>query len=464
MKVFENALEMVGETPMLHITQMDTGPCELYLKLELMNPAGSIKDRIGMSMIDEAEKRGDIKPGDTIVEATAGNTGLGLALVAARKGYKLVLVLPDKMSQEKIFNLRAMGAEVVLTRSDVARGHAEYYQELGRSIAQERGAYFINQFGNPDNPLAHETTTGPEIWQQMGGQIDAIVVGVGSSGTISGLSKFFKDNAPNVEMVLADPQGSVLADYIRTGELGEAGSWLVEGIGEDFIPDICDLSLVKSAYSISDAESFDTARALLRKEGILAGSSTGTLLAAALKYCREQTEAKRVVTLASDTGNKYLSKLYNEFWMEDNGFIERPVSGDLCDLIGRLHEDRATITVGPGDILTTAHNRLRNAGFSQLPVMDDGRLVGVLTEYDIITYAFGQPERLTEPVEKAMKTAFIQVDKKTAVNSLVSILQGQPYAAVVDGEKFLGLITRADVLNHLRKQIATTSVRRRVKE
>jgi len=456
MKVFESALEMVGETPMLHITQIDTGPCELYLKLEMMNPAGSIKDRIGLSMIEEAEKRGDIKPGDTIVEATAGNTGLGLALVAARRGYELVLVLPDKMSQEKIFNLRAMGAEVVLTRSDVARGHAEYYQDLGRSIAKERGAYFINQFGNPDNPLAHETTTGPEIWQQMGGRLDAVVVGVGSSGTIAGLSKFFKDTAPEVAMVLADPQGSVLADYVRTGELGKAGSWLVEGIGEDFIPDICDLSMVKKAYCISDAESFDMARTLLRKEGILAGSSTGTLLAAALKYCREQSEPKRVVTLAADTGNKYLSKLYNEFWMEDNGFIQRPVTGDLRDLIGRLHEDRATITVGPVDILTTAHNRLRNAGFSQLPVMEDGQLVGVLTEYDIITYAFGQPERLTDPVEKAMKTAFVQVDKGTAVNSLVSILHGQPYAAVVDGEKFLGLITRADVLNHLRKQIGTT--------
>ncbi len=459
MKVYESVLEMVGETPMLHITQIDTGICELYLKLELMNPAGSIKDRIGMSMIGEAEKRGDIKPGDTIVEATAGNTGLGLALVAARGGYNLVLVLPDKMSQEKIFNLRAMGVEVVLTRSDVARGHPEYYQDLGRKIADERGAYFINQFGNPDNPLAHATTTGPEIWQQMGGQLDAVVLGVGSSGTISGLTQFFKDNAPDVEIVLADPQGSVLAGYVRTGKLSEAGSWLVEGIGEDFIPDICDLSLVKSAYSISDAESFDAARMLLKKEGILAGSSTGTLLVGALKYCHAQKEPKRVVTLACDTGNKYLSKLYNEFWMEDNGFMQRPATGDLRDLVGRLHEDKATITVGPADILTTAHNRLRNAGFSQLPVMDQDELVGVLTEYDIITYSFGHPEKLTDTVEKAMKTAFVHVEKETSVDSLVSILHGQPYAAVMDSGKFLGLITRADVLNHLRKQIAATATR-----
>ncbi|MEO1118493.1 MAG: cysteine synthase family protein, partial [Pseudomonadota bacterium] len=192
MEVYTNVLDMVGNTPMLEVTQFDTGPCRLFLKLELMNPGGSIKDRIGVSMIDEAERRGDIKPGDTIVEATAGNTGLGLALAAARKGYHLVLVLPDKMSQEKIFNLRAMGAEVVLTRSDVGRGHPEYYQDLGRSIAKERDAYFINQFGNPDNPLAHELTTAPEILAQLDGNVSAIVLGVGSSGTVSGMTKYFR--------------------------------------------------------------------------------------------------------------------------------------------------------------------------------------------------------------------------------------------------------------------------------
>ncbi|MDX1481625.1 MAG: cysteine synthase family protein, partial [Woeseiaceae bacterium] len=310
MHVYSNILDMVGRTPMLEVTRLDTGPCRLFLKLELMNPAGSIKDRIGISMIEEAEKRGDLKQGDTIVEATAGNTGLGLALVAAQKGYHLVLVLPDKMSQEKIFNLRAMGAEVVLTRSDVAKGHPEYYQDLGKRIAEERGAYFINQFGNPDNPLAHRTTTGPEILDQLDGRVDAIVVGVGSSGTVSGLSAYLDEHAPGVDLILADPVGSILADYINKGELNEKNQgWLVEGIGEDFIPSIADFSRVKKAYSISDDESFATARELLKNEGLLAGSSSGTLLAAALKYCREQKEAKNVVTFACDTGNKYLSKL-----------------------------------------------------------------------------------------------------------------------------------------------------------
>jgi cystathionine beta-synthase len=453
MRIYRNVLEMVGRTPMLEVTRMDTGRCRLFLKLELMNPGGSIKDRIGISMIEEAERRGDIKPGDLLVEATAGNTGIGLALAAAQKGYQLVLVLPDKMSQEKIFNLRAMGAEIVLTRSDVGKGHPEYYQDLAQSIARERGGYYVNQFGNADNPKAHEQTTAPEIWEQMEQDVDAIVVGVGSSGTISGMTRFFRRVAPGLEFVLADPEGSILANYIRTGEIVPGAPWLVEGIGEDFIPDICDLSMVGSAYTISDAESFSAARELLRKEGVLAGSSSGTLLAAALRYCREQQAPKRVVAFACDTGNKYLSKLYNDFWMEDQGFIRREEHGDLRDLIGRPHEHRATITVGAEDVITTAHNRLRNAGFSQLPVMDGDRLVGVITEDDIIRLAFGRPSLMAEPVRIAMRTRFLKVDKETSLDNLVALLHGDSYAAVTEhgGERFLGLITRSDVLNYLRR-------------
>ncbi|MEM7431936.1 MAG: pyridoxal-phosphate dependent enzyme [Pseudomonadota bacterium] len=454
MNVYSNILDMVGKTPMLEVTQIDTGACSLFLKLELMNPGGSVKDRIGISMIEEAEKRGDIKPGDTLVEATAGNTGLGLALVAAQKGYRLVLVLPDKMSQEKIFNLRAMGAEVVLTRSDVAKGHPEYYQDLGKRLAEEQGAYFINQFGNADNPLAHYQTTTPEILEQMDGNVDAIVLGVGSSGTVSGICQYLNEHAPHVDVILADPVGSILAEYINEGTLSDkSSSWLVEGIGEDFIPDIADFSRVASAYAISDAESFAAARELLMKEGLLAGSSSGTLFAAALKYCREQTEPKRVVSFACDTGNKYLSKLYNDFWMEDQGFIEREQYGDLRDLVGRPHGERATITVGPGDVLTTAHNRLRNAGFSQLPVMDEGKLVGVVTEETIIHHVFGQPELMNAPVADAMETAFVKLDAGATINNLVAMLSVQPFAAILDGEDFLGLITRSDVLNYLRRQI-----------
>ncbi|MGE0030521.1 MAG: pyridoxal-phosphate dependent enzyme [Steroidobacteraceae bacterium] len=457
MKVFGNVLDMVGRTPMLKVQKLDTGSCELYLKLELLNPAGSIKDRIGVTMIEEAERRGDLKPGGTIVEATAGNTGLGLALAAAQKGYRVVLVLPDKMSQEKIFNLRAMGAEVVLTRSDVEKGHPEYYQDVGARIARENGWYYINQFANPDNPKAHAMTTGPEILEQMEGRVDAVVVGIGSSGTIAGLTQCFREHAPAVEMVLADPEGSVLADQVNKGRLGKAGSWLVEGIGEDFIPTICDLSMCRKAYSIPDGESFATAREILRKEGLLVGSSTGTLVSAALRYCHEQKQPKRVVTFACDTGNKYLSKLFNDFWMEDQGFTQRPQHGNLRDLVGRPHGERATITVGPGDVLTTAHNRLRNAGFSQLPVMEGDRLVGFIDEDDIMRHAFGDPERFNDAVREAMHTNFLVVEPTLALRNLVAMLDVQPYAAVMDQGQFHGLITRADVLNYLRRQMTATA-------
>jgi cystathionine beta-synthase len=454
MKVYRNVLEMIGRTPMLEVRQIDTGPCRLFLKLELQNPAGSIKDRIGLSMIEEAERRGALKPGGTIIEATAGNTGLGLALVALQKGYRVVLVLPDKMSQEKIFNLRAMGAEVILTRSDVEKGHPEYYQDLGARIARERGYYHINQFGNPDNPMAHASTTGPEIFEQMEGRLDAMVVGVGSSGTIAGLTQFFRERLPSVEMILADPEGSVLADQVNKGSYGKAGSWLVEGIGEDFIPEICDFSMCRKGYSIPDAESFAVAREILRREGLLVGSSTGTLVAAALRWCREQDSEKRVVTFACDTGNKYLSKLFNDFWMEDQGFIQRPQHGDLRDLIGRLHGERATVTVGTTDVLTTAHNRLRNAGFSQLPVMQGERLVGFIAEDDILRHAFGKPERFNDPVSAAMHTNFLVVDPTLSLHNLVALLDVQPYAAVMESGAFLGLITRSDVLNYLRRQMS----------
>lgn len=320
MKVYSNALDMIGNTPMVRVNHLDTGPCELYLKLETLNPGLSIKDRIAVSMIEDAEQAGKIKPGDTLIEATAGNTGLGLALVAAQKGYKLIIVLPDKMSREKLYNLKAMGAEVIETRSDVQKGHPEYYQDLALRLSKERDAFYINQFENPANVKAHYETTGPEIWEQLDGNVDAFVCGVGSGGTLSGVGKFLKEKNPNVKMVLADPDGSILAPLVNEGKKIEPGSWRIEGIGEDFIPDTCDLDLADVAYNVSDKESFDVAREVLAKEGILVGSSSGTLIAAALKYCQEQTEPKRVVTLACDTGSRYLSKLFNDEWLAAQDF------------------------------------------------------------------------------------------------------------------------------------------------
>ncbi|HYK99848.1 MAG TPA: cysteine synthase family protein, partial [Steroidobacteraceae bacterium] len=322
---FGNVLEMIGHTPLMAVRRIDTGPCQLSLKLENQNPGGSIKDRIGLYLIQAAERAGHIRPGSILIEATAGNTGLGLALVAAQKGYRLVLAIPDKMSQEKIFHLRAMGAEVVMTRSDVSKGHPEYYRDVAERLARETpNSYFVNQFGNPVNAQAHEETTAPEIWEQMDGKLDAVVCGAGTGGTLAGLSHFFARTAPRVAMVLADPLGSGLASFARTGKLPEKMTpWLVEGIGGDSVPPVADFSRVTATYSIPDPEAFATCRALLKHEGIIAGTSTGTLLAAALRYCREQQQPKRVVTFVCDSGNKYLSKVYNDYWMLDQGFLER---------------------------------------------------------------------------------------------------------------------------------------------
>jgi cystathionine beta-synthase len=448
-----NVLALIGNTPLVRLASFDTGPCELYAKLESQNPGGSIKDRIGLAMIEAAEQSGAIAPGATLVEATAGNTGLGLALVAARKGYRLILVIPDKMSQEKIFHLRAMGAEVRMTRSDVAKGHPDYYQDMAQRIADELGAYYVNQFGNPANPRAHETTTGPEIWRQMSGRLDAMVCGVGSGGTITGLSRYFARVAPHVEMVLADPAGSVLADYVRTGKIGEAGSWVVEGIGEDFVPPIADLSRVRRAYTISDQESLATARALLRDEGILAGSSSGTLVAAALRYCREQREPKRVVTLVCDSGNKYLSKMFNDYWMRDQGFLTGERHGDLRDLIARRHEEGAVVTVGPDEPLMTAHSRMKLYDLSQLPVLEDGRIVGILDESDLLFAVAADESAFAAPARDFMSRRLETVSVDDSIGSLLPIFDRGLVAIVYDGAQFLGLVTRFDVLNYLRRQM-----------
>lgn len=455
MTIHESVLELIGRTPMVRARRLDAGPCELFLKLESANPGGSIKDRIGLKMIEGAEKAGKIKPGATLVEGTAGNTGIGLALVAQQKGYRLILVVPDKMSREKIFNLKAMGAEVVLTRSDVAKGHPDYYQDMAARIAAETpGAYFINQFGNPDNPAAHEESTGPEIFEQLEGRVDAIVFGCGSSGTMTGLSRYFARVSPETEFILADPVGSILAEYINEGTLSDkSASWMVEGIGEDFLPEISDFSRVRKAYAISDKESFLTARELLTKEGILGGSSTGTLLAAALRYCREQTAPKRVVTLVCDTGNKYLSKLYNDYWMVDNGFIEREHHGDLRDLILRPYAQRDTVVVAPGDLLITAYNRMKLYDVSQLPVMQADRIVGILDESDVLMHVYGDDERFKDPVSTAMVSRLHVLDMHASIEDLLPVFAAGHVAIVVDDAKFLGLITRIDLLNYLRRRV-----------
>jgi cystathionine beta-synthase len=452
--VHHTVLDSIGNTPMVELTRLDTGRCRLFVKLENLNPTGSIKDRIGLTMIAAAERAGTLGPGGTVVEATAGNTGLGLALVAAQKGYRIVLFVPDKMSQEKVLHLRALGAEVRLTRSDVGKGHPDYYQDMAQRFARDLpGAHFINQFANPANPEAHETTTGPEIWRQMEGRLDAVVCGVGSGGTLTGLSRFFARAAPAVEMVLADPEGSILAPLVATGRAPAPGSWLVEGIGEDFVPPNCDLSRVARAYAVSDRDSFAAARALLREEGILAGSSTGTLLAAALRYCREQASEKRVVTLVCDTGGKYLSKMFNDFWMFDQGLLDRPSAGDLTDLIARRQADGGTVSVAPDDTLATVLRRMKLYDVSQLPVLDGDRLAGIIDENDLLMALHGDPAKFTAPVREAMVRNVETLAPGAPLEALMPIFAKDHVAVLEQDGRFIGLVTRIDLINHLRRRM-----------
>lgn len=451
-----DVLDLIGNTPLVRVTGLDAGPCRLFVKLESQNPGGSIKDRVALSMIAAAEADGRLPPGGTIVEATAGNTGLGLALVAARKGYRLLLVIPDKMSHEKIAHLRALGAEVVMTRSDVGKGHPDYYQDRAEAISRETGAFYVNQFANPANPAAHQSGTAPEVWRQMDGRIDAFVCGVGSGGTLTGFSRFFARTAPDVEIVLADPEGSILADLVAGRPPREPGSWLVEGIGEDFLPDIADLSRVRRAFTISDREAFLTARALLTSDGILGGSSAGVLVAAALRWCREQSEPKRVVTLIPDSGNKYLSKMYNDQWMADQGLLKRGGAGDLSDLIARRCDEGLAVTVAPDDSLGIAYRRMKLYDVSQLPVLAaDGRILGLLDESDLLMALTAHGQTLTTAVGAVMQSPVETVPASGSLDDLLRLFRKDYVAPVVsDSGRFLGLVTRIDLINHLRRKLS----------
>ncbi|MAH73174.1 MAG: cystathionine beta-synthase [Cellvibrionales bacterium TMED49] len=445
-------LQFIGETPIIKINCFDTGPCELFVKLELQNPGGSIKDRIALTIIEEAEKSGALGVGGTIIEATAGNTGIALALVAAIKGYRIILVIPDKMSREKILHLEGLGAEVVLTRSDVPEGHQDYYHAVARRIAASTpGSFLANQFSNPANPLAHRLTTAPEIWKQMEERVDAVVCGVGSGGTVTGMAQFFREKRLDVKMVVADPKGSIVADAVTKGDFFYDGSsWLVEGIGEDFIPDNLDLSLVDDAEVVSDEEAFQTLQVLLREEGILGGSSSGTLVAGAVKWCKKQKQAKRVVTFICDTGNKYLSKAFNKSWLHDNQLLEKSCVGNLTDMISRRADKGDMISVAPTDTLNTAYNRMRSADVSQVPVLVKGRLVGILDEENLLASVSIDSLAFARTVSEYMSTHFEVLEKDASLEALRTALTSCNVAIIFDGSLFLGFITKIDLINYQR--------------
>ena len=448
-------LAAIGNTPMVELRNLDTGPCRLFAKLEQFNPGGSVKDRIALGMVEAAERDGRLEPGGTIVEATSGNTGIGLALVAALKGYRMILVIPDKMSREKIQHGRALGAEVIVTRTDVPPGHPLQYQTMADEIAARTpGALYIRQHYNPDNPAVHEATTGPEIWDQMDGDVDAIVGGIGTAGTMTGLGRYFREVAPDLKMILADPAGSLLAPYVQTGELTEPGAWVVEGIGEDELPPVGDMSLIDEAIIVGDRESLTAARDLLKAEGIMGGSSTGTIVAAAVEWCRRQTELKQVVAIIPDSGDKYLSKMYDDHWMADQGFIERETYGDLRDMIARRHDEHEDITVPPDATLAIALGKMRLANISQLPVVQDGRVIGLIDESDLLQRVLASTDMrgaFSDLVATAMTANLETLPPDASLSDVKATFDKGFVALIRDENQYWGLVTRTDLLNWLRR-------------
>jgi cystathionine beta-synthase len=455
-----NILEAVGNTPLVRLNRV-VGQLRSVIaaKLEYMNPGGSIKDRIGITIIEEAEQRGELSPGATIVEATSGNTGMGLALVAAMKGYKLIFVMPDKMSQEKIQNLRSFGAKVIVTPTKVAPDDPRSYYSVARRLAQETpNAFYANQYHNPDNPLAHYRTTGPEIWEQTGGEIDAFVAGMGTGGTLTGVSRFLKERKPAVLIAGVDPEGSVYKDYFERGVVVEPHPYLIEGIGEDFFPSTMDLKALDKVVRVHDKESCLMARELLTSEGLYTGSSGGAAVVGAIRFAREHEAAGgrplNIVTILPDSGSRYLSKLYNDDWMREAGFLESRVAlGSVKDVLVRRYERGEVITCGQFDTVRDVITKMKAHGISQLPVMEGDKLLGLIEESDLVVPLMQGRVKASDTIERLVVTRLHTVDPDAPADALVPLFDRGEVAIVGRDDQFYGLITKIDFIAYLGERL-----------
>lgn len=450
MQVADRLEDLVGNTPLVRLDRIGHDlDCQLLAKLELLNPGGSVKDRPALAMIDAAEREGALRPGGTIVEPTSGNTGVGLALVATRRGYSCVFVMPDKMSPEKMDLLRAYGAEVVVCPTAVAPDHPDSYYSVAARIAAERpGGFSPSQYWNPENPAAHERSTGPELWRQTAGRITHFVAGIGTGGTITGVGRYLKAQDPGVQIIGADPEGSVYSG-------GTGRPYLVEGIGEDFWPGTYDGAVVDRIVQVSDRDSFLTARAVTRTEGLLVGGSTGTAVWAALHVGRELPADAVVVVLVPDSGRGYLSKIYNEDWMADFGFL-RVGEHAALDVLGRKRADLpALVHVHPDETVRTAIEILREYDVSQLPVVQAeppvvlGEMVGAVRDVALMDAAFRDPGVLDRPVAEVMEPKLPTVGAGQPVDDVVALLDQAPAVMVLDAGHPVGVLTRSDVLEFI---------------
>lgn len=449
-RVYDNILDAIGDTPLVRLNAMTEGlACTTYAKVEFTNPGGSVKDRIAMQIIDEAEQSGELLPGGTIIEATSGNTGAGLAMVAALRGYKTIFVLPDKQSEEKRAALRAWGARVVVTPTDVGPDDPRsYYKTAQRIVAETPNSFYANQYHNPANPKAHYLSTGPELYEQMDGKIDVFIAGAGTGGTLSGVGKYLKEQNPDIQIVAVDPVGSLYYDYFHTGQLTEPHSYLLEGIGEDFLPSTMCFEYVDDVVRVSDHESFEATRELVSREGLFCGVSSGAAIAGGLKYLRRNDRADmNAVILLPDNGSKYLSKVYNDKWMEENGFLgSTDPMGTVADLLG-TRQARDLVTVPSTSSVAEVVGLLKLYGVSQLPVVHEDKLIGIISEKQLLERAL-TGNRSNADVGSLAQSNYCTVDHNTNIAVLTDLFRRFKVAIVLDGGKPTNIITRIDLIDH----------------
>ena len=444
-------LEAVGHTPLVKLNRLGSHTqAEIYVKCEYLNPGGSMKDRIAINIVNDAERRGELKEGGTIVEATSGNTGMGLAIVAAVRNYKSIFVMPDKMSEEKIRALRAVGAKVVICPTDVEAEDPRSYYCVSRRIADETpNAFYSNQYHNPANPEAHYKSTGPEIWEQTGGEFDVFCAGMGTGGTLSGSGKFFKEKKPALQIVGVDPIGSLYYDYYKTGKLTQAHPYKVEGIGEDFLPSTMNLKILDEVVRVTDKDCFMAARDLVRKEGILCGGSGGAAVAGAIKYAEHVDKPLRIVVHLPDSAIRYLSKYLDDGWMRENGFLgPEPSLGTVRDLLN-VRGRGEVLTAGPKEPLKQLVHRMKQHGISQLPVVDGERLMGVITEKNLLNFLVTGEAKMDSPVGPLVETAFSTVEEDTPVASLSGLFNQGTVVLVLHEKRISGVVTKIDLIEFM---------------
>jgi cystathionine beta-synthase len=443
-------LDAIGNTPIIRLNRVtERVDSPIYVKCEFLNPGGSIKDRVGLAMIEDAERRGLLHPGGTIIEATSGNTGVGLALAAAVKGYQLVFVLPDKMSEEKIRTLRAYGAEVIVTPTDVAPEDPRSYYCVARRLAQETpNSFYTNQYANPANPEAHYTSTGPEIWEQTGGEIDALVVGMGTGGTISGCGRYLKERNSRIKIIGVDPEGSLYYDLFKYNRRIEARPYKIEGIGEDFVPGTIDLGIVDDVIRVADRESFLMTRRLLAEEGLFVGISSGAAVVGALRYARRLRRPRQILVILPDSGNRYVSKVWNESWMREAGFLESP-RARVQDVLRAAPQPRDVITASLGETIDHVVEKMREHAVSQLPVIHNSRLVGMISESDLMQPLLEGRKRAWEPIDDLVEHTFQAVSPSDPIDVLPPIFTDGGTALVVENGALRGVLTKIDLISYV---------------